>query len=124
MLSPSTPLMTGCVKRSRNMNWCLFGDLFTLRLRAYALRSVRTACDSIRELQDEPTGLGRTGDNSVRPEPTKPRRGRGQGEAEKQSCADGIRWAAALAKTDDALVLWARSLSLVLGYVGDTGEPW
>jgi hypothetical protein len=28
-----------------------------------------------------------------------------------------------LVKTDNALVLWARCLSLVLGYVGDTGEP-
>jgi hypothetical protein len=28
-----------------------------------------------------------------------------------------------LVKTDNALVLWARFLSLVLGYVGDTGEP-
>jgi hypothetical protein len=29
-----------------------------------------------------------------------------------------------LVKTDNALVLWARFLSLVLGYVGDTGEPY
>jgi hypothetical protein len=29
-----------------------------------------------------------------------------------------------LVKTDYALVLWARCLSLVSGYVGDTGEPW
>lgn len=29
-----------------------------------------------------------------------------------------------LAKTEYALVLWARFLSLVLGYVGDIGEPW
>ena len=36
----------------------------------------------------------------------------------------GVMWDAALAKTDDALVLWARCLSLVLGYVDDTGEPW
>ena len=36
----------------------------------------------------------------------------------------GIKRDAMLAKTEYALVLWARSLSLVLGYVGDIGEPW
>ena len=35
----------------------------------------------------------------------------------------GVRWDAVPAKTEYALVLWARFLSLVLGYVGDTGEP-
>jgi hypothetical protein len=47
-----------------------------------------------------------------------------QGGVQKQMWVYGVRWDAMLVKTDYALVLWARCLSLVLGYVGDTGEPW
>jgi hypothetical protein len=46
-----------------------------------------------------------------------------QGEVKKQVEGCGVRWGAMLVKTDNALVLMARFLSLVLGYVGDTGEP-
>jgi hypothetical protein len=47
-----------------------------------------------------------------------------QGGEQKQVWVYGVRWDAMLVKTDYALVLWARCLSLVSGYVGDTGEPW